>query len=117
MTTQQLLPQVASDGLPPALTSSTVPSGILRRNRWHGFLAIRRLRDGFWLNVEPLHPDEPLWGPYGTRGDAEEAARSYLRNATSKPWLKDGWPGPGRVKQRRRISRRKVAVRSKKVRR
>jgi hypothetical protein len=103
------MPQVASAELPPALTSSTVPAGILRRNRWHGFLDIKRRPDGFWLNAQPLNPDEPLWGPYATRADAAEARRSYLRNAISKPWLRDGWGLPkARPKGKRKVSRRRA---------
>jgi hypothetical protein len=59
-----------------------------RVGKWVKFLAISRDRDGHWLNVEALGDETcPRWGPYHCRAEAVEVARSYLRNALSKPWL------------------------------
>jgi hypothetical protein len=45
-------------------------------------LALRRDREGWWMYVGHFSPDE-WWGPWSTKGEAEEARRSWRRNNIS----------------------------------
>jgi hypothetical protein len=62
---------------------------------------LRRDKEGWWVYGEPITPDVPWWGPWGTKGDAAEAARSHARNNTSvmRPCdIKSEWRGKRRAK-------------------
>lgn len=74
------------------LTSATLPShagpaGIDQRTqkRRRKFLALVKRADGWWLNAQALTPDVPLWGPWATKREAQEAAVSYRRNGLGQP--------------------------------
>lgn len=48
------------------------------------------------MNTETITPDEPRWGPWPTKADAEEARRSWRRNSihVMKPGdIKSEWRG------------------------
>jgi hypothetical protein len=43
-------------------------------------LSLRHDSEGWWLYVEPITGDEPWWGPWSTKAEAEEVRRSWRRN-------------------------------------
>lgn len=63
--------------------------------------ALRRDKEGWWLYGEPITPDVPWWGPWGTKGEAIEVRNSYIRNNINSLHprdIKSEWRGRRRGK-------------------